>query len=62
MTTMTMMYRDSALLDPAEYLELRLKNPGIIKHAEIVPPRIGHDKHFGKILVFFSKVRYESVW
>jgi hypothetical protein len=54
-----MTYRDRALLDPAEYLELRRRNPGIIKQTRIVPPRIGRDKHLGKILVVFSQGRYE---
>ena len=59
MTSIPMMYCDRALLDPAEYLELRRRNPGIIKETRLVPPRIGRDKHLGKILVIFSQGRYE---
>ena len=59
MTQIPMRYRNMALLDPEEYLELRLKNPGIIKHTKLVPPRIGRDNHFGKILFVFTQGRYE---
>ena len=60
MTQLPMKYRNTALLDPKEYLELRLKNPGMIKHTKLVPPRIGRDNHFGKILVVFTQRRYEA--
>jgi hypothetical protein len=62
MTTATQMkYCDRALLDPAEYLELRRKDPGRIKQTKIIPPRIGRDKHLGKILVVFSHGYYGVV-
>jgi len=55
-----MEYKDRALLDPADYLELINNNPSAIKEARIVPPRIGYDKHFGKILVIYTHERYET--
>ena len=51
-------YNDRALLDPADYLELRKNNPSAIKEAVIIPPRIGRDTHLGKILVIYSHGRY----
>ena len=50
-----MMSRNKALLDPKEYLELRRNNPGAIEWAHPVPPRVGRDKHLGKILVVFAQ-------
>jgi hypothetical protein len=35
-TTMQMGYSDRALLDPAEYLELRRRNPGVIKQTRLI--------------------------
>jgi hypothetical protein len=59
-TTMQMGYSDRVVLDPAEYLELRRRNPGVIKQTRLIPPRIGRDKHFGKILVVFAQGRYAT--
>jgi hypothetical protein len=60
MTEIPMTYHDRALLTPAEYLELRRKNPGIIKQTKLIPPHVGRDRHLGKILVVFSSGYYEA--
>lgn len=51
--------RKEIVLSPKAYLELRERNPGAIKSAVMVPPRIGKDKHFGKMRVTLSAVSYE---
>ena len=53
--------RKEIVLSPKAYLELRESNPGAIKRAVMIPPRIGNDKHFGKIRVTLKKPRLEDI-
>ncbi len=46
--------KSEVILKPQDYLKLYEEHPEQIKHARIIPPRIGIDKHFGKIAVVFA--------
>lgn len=61
MLTLDTKFRKTALLTPSEYLKLRTEHPGRIKSARMIPPRIGKDKHFGKMLVVLSSGYYEAI-
>lgn len=61
MNEVFMGYDEKALLDPDEYLELRKNNPRLIKEAKLIPPRIGLDKHLGKIFVTYSYGQYGTM-
>ena len=52
-------YRREALLSPVAYLKLRRKNPGMIKRAKLIPPRVWDGMYLGKIHVVFSHGSYK---
>ena len=60
-TTLEMKALKEITLSPAAYLKLREAAPQTIKRAVMIPPRIGKDKHFGKMRVTLSTVSYEAV-
>lgn len=53
--------RDFTELSPKEFVELVKKDPGSIKHSEIIPPRLGK-RHcrYGRIRVYFKSPYYEA--
>ena len=59
MRTLNMKLSKSAILTPSEYLKLYSKCPECIKKARMIPPRIGKDRHFGRMQVVFAFGRYE---
>ena len=60
MRMLDMKLNKSAILTPSEYLKLYSECPECIKRARMIPPRIGKDKHFGKMQVVFAFGRYEA--
>jgi hypothetical protein len=54
------MFRENAVdLSPEEYLRMRSEQPQAIKSVEILPPRLGVSKDFGKIRVKLDKPVYK---
>ncbi len=60
MRMLDMKLNKSAILTPSEYLKLYSECPECIKRARMIPPRIGKDKHFGRMQVVFAFGRYEA--
>ena len=60
MRTLDMMLSKSAIMTPSQYIKLYSKCPECIKRARMIPPRIGKDKHFGRMQVVFAFGRYEA--
>lgn len=60
MRMLDMKLNKSAILTPSEYLKLYSECPECIKRSRMIPPRIGKDKHFGKMQVVFAFGRYEA--
>jgi hypothetical protein len=54
------MVRENAVeLSPEDYLRMRSEQPQNIKSVEIIPPRLGNSKDFGKIRVNLNKSVYK---
>ncbi|MBQ7264452.1 MAG: hypothetical protein IJR14_12145 [Synergistaceae bacterium] len=49
------------MMAPSEYLKLYTEHPERIKRARMIPPRLGKDRHFGKMRVVLASGRYEAV-
>jgi len=60
MRTLDMTLSKSAIMTPSQYIKLYSKCPECIKRARMIPPRIGKDKHFGRMQVVFAFGRYEA--
>lgn len=58
MRTLDATLRRSATLTPSEFLRLYSEHPERVKSARMIPPRIGKDKHFGRVRVVFASRHY----
>ena len=58
MHTLGTRFNKTAIMTPAEYLKFYTAHPERIKRAQMLPPRLGKDKHFGKFRVVFALGHY----
>lgn len=55
-----LMRRDFKEMSTSEFIKLVKEDPGSIRHSEIIPPRLGKSRSYGKIRVYFKNPYYEA--